>query len=267
MSQVEIPIEETGPLSPEQEAALNGEDQNADDENLLAGKFKTPEDLEKGYKALESKLGQQQEPTDTQQQDTEASENADDENTGIYGSAVIGAVNDAGLDLATMQSEYDETGDLSDKSYIAMEEAGYTRSTVQAYLRGQQSIANEAQDLAEAQVSEVIGSVGGTDEYSKMMAFARSLSQVDQDAFNAQVSTGDVRDAKLAVLDMHKRFTNEMGSEPNLLEGEKANTQADIYQSHTQLVKDMQTKAYKSDPAERQRVAQKLSRSNIFKTG
>lgn len=173
----------------------------------------------------------------------------------------------AGLNVETLQSEFDETGDLSDESYTALEQAGYSRSTVQAYLRGVQSITNEAQELADAQVSEVMDSVGGPDEYAQMMAFARTLPQADQDAFNAQVSTGDVRDAKLAVLDMHKRFTGEMGQEPSLLEGGSSDTQADVYRSHTQLVKDMQSKAYKSDPAERERVQQKLARSDIFKVG
>ena len=275
MSQIEVPIEETGPLSPQQEAALSGEDSNTTEqtegENLLAGKFKTQEELEKGYKALESKLGQQpQEQTETTEETPEnktEQSTPDNENVEIYGEAVVTAVNEAGLDLATMQNEYDENGDLSEDSYAAMEKAGYTRATIGAYLRGQQSLANEAQELAEAQVNEVMDSVGGSEEYAKMMAFAQSLPQDVQDQFNAQVSTGDVRDAKLAVMDMHKRFTNEMGSEPSLLEGKISDTQADVYQSHTQLVKDMQTKAYKTDSAERQRVAKKLARSNIFKTG
>ena len=62
----------TDNLTPEEQDSLAvGEKLAVEQDTLLAGKYKTAEDLEKAYKELESKLGQQ-EDTDTEQAEPEA---------------------------------------------------------------------------------------------------------------------------------------------------------------------------------------------------
>lgn len=88
--EIEAPLEQTGPLSPEQEAALTGKEQQAEGENLLAGKFKTQEELEKGYKELESKLGEQS------VQKEETPEQAETEETPVGNSGSQGSLRRSG---------------------------------------------------------------------------------------------------------------------------------------------------------------------------
>ena len=66
----------TDNLTPEEQDSLAvGEKLQAEQETLLAGKYKSTEDLEKAYKELESKLGsQQEEDTESTQVEEETAE-------------------------------------------------------------------------------------------------------------------------------------------------------------------------------------------------
>ena len=62
----------TDNLTPEEQDSLAvGEKLEAEQETLLAGKYKSTEDLERAYKELESKLGQ---PTADEAEDSEIAE-------------------------------------------------------------------------------------------------------------------------------------------------------------------------------------------------
>jgi len=93
-------------------------------EKLLAGKYKNVEELEKAYTELQSKLGKADAPSeeDTAPVDTNEAENA---------------VEAAGLDFASLESEYDTQGELSEDSFKKLEQAGIPRSAVDQYIAGQ----------------------------------------------------------------------------------------------------------------------------------
>ena len=69
----------TDNLTPEEQDSLAvGEKIAAEQDTLLAGKYKTAEDLEKAYKELESKLGSQQsEDVETAEPEAEEAEEAE----------------------------------------------------------------------------------------------------------------------------------------------------------------------------------------------
>ena len=73
----------------------------------------------------------------------------------------------------------------------------------------------------------------------------------------------DPNRAKMAV-EALKSLYSGANNEPNLLDGTSIGSgSGDVYESWKQVTSDLNSKLYHSDPAERERVQQKLARSNI----
>lgn len=152
MGQTVITSGVTGPEAPQ-------ENQGQQDGDLLAGKFKSVDDLVSSYKVLESKLGQgksedpqdEQQPQDEQKQDAPA----EDETPDPYGPVVSGAMQQAGLSADEVSDHYFKNGSLTDDHYAALEKAGFTRDLVDVYLAGVQSKAAEAAGVAEADIKAI----------------------------------------------------------------------------------------------------------------
>jgi hypothetical protein len=213
----------------------------------LPEKFKSPEDLAKAYAELESKLGK---PAESKQADPSAQPSTDQ---------VKDELATKGLDLSDFSQEFNTKGELSAESYDKLEKAGYPRNIVDQYIDGQKARAA----LYESEVKAV---AGGEDSFSEMVEWAKAnLTQTEISAYNAAVDSGDPNIAKLAVAGMYQKFSAVRPAEPNLFKGAtSASGSSDVYESVAQMQKDMASPEYKSDPAFRARVAQKLSRSNIL---
>ena len=143
-------------------------------EDLIAGKFKSQEDLLKAYQELEKKLGQPKEPE-------APAEAKPEENT---------VTNDAGetFSVAKYEQEVLEKGNLSEESYKDLEKKGFTRKQVDQYIQGQKS-------YAEGFNNNVFNSVGGQDAYSELITWA---------ADNIDASTINDYNASLTELDQAK---------------------------------------------------------------
>jgi len=213
------------------------------EEKLFAGKYKSVEEMEKGYKELESKIGQ------TQEEETPVEEDND---------LKIDTAEDTGdIDLQAMSKRYSESGELPTKDYEALEAVGINRDVVDQYIDGQNA-------LAQAQFNSITSEVGGTEQYLDMTAWAETnLTDGEVDAFNRAVD-GDINTARLAVQGLKAQFDQANGVEPTLTSGETGGSSADTYNSMAQLQNDMSKSLYKTDPAERQRVQNKLARSSIM---
>lgn len=128
----------------------------------LPEKFKSVEDMAKSYSELESKLGAQDKTTENETSQPEPKQEAKPE-----GDLEIAekAVSNAGLNMETLQQEYNEKGQLDDKSYESLEKAGIPKSYVDAFINGQAA-------LAKQQGAEVKAVVGGEESYNKIAAWA-----------------------------------------------------------------------------------------------
>lgn len=75
----------------------------------------------------------------------------------------------------------------------------------------------------------------------------------------------DINKAKMAV-EALKNLYNASNKEPNLIDGSanKSVGSGDVYESWAQLTVDLNSKDYHNDPAERERVQQKLARSKTY---
>lgn len=250
---VTIPTQDNGP-SLEQEAAaqeaakqthdpkLAGEEGTPERPEWLPEKFKTPEDMAKAYSDLEKKLGSGK-PADQQEAQEAAQE----------------AVEGAGLDMAALSTEYAEKGELTEESLAKLAKVGITKDMVDAYIAGQEAQAKAVQ-------AELLGPVGGEEAYGEMVQWAAdNLSDAEIEAYNRVLEGGDMNAVKMAVENLHSKYTANVGVEPaRQLNGKGGDGNGSVYESVADLMKDMGNPEYERNPAFRAKVEQKLARSSIL---
>jgi hypothetical protein len=265
---------ETPALSPENVEmlqAMEAQESDGEEAPLLAGKYKSVDELEKAYKELQSKLGKRT-PEEAPAPEAEAPEaEAEEVETDtrsakeIYGEAIGTKLEEAGIDFSDMNTRWQQSGELTTDDYTALEGAGFSKQMVEAYLNGLNYQAAKDSALTMQQVADVKSQFGGEEEYGRMMAWAQSnLSAEEQDAFNTLINTQPMSTVKLAVAGIHSRYTAAEGREPRLLGGRSPRSEGDVFESTAQLVEAMKDPKYKSDPAYRRKVEAKLSRSSIL---
>ena len=237
----------------EQENIARGEAAEAEQQQMLAGKFKDAEALEQAYIELQKKLGEPNEDeADTPKQEVRDEENTSEEEV------------NPNFDLLNKASQefYSNDGQVSAET---LEELGKLDSNelISAYIQmqGQQQQGN---DLTDAQASEIRSLAGGDEAYGQLTQWAaNSLDESYISAFDNIVETGDVRMIQLAVTGLKAEYEKANGFEGQMLTGKAAQPQVDTFRSQAEVVAAMQDPRYDSDPAYRQDVFNKLGRSNI----
>lgn len=206
----------------------------------LPEKFKSPEELAKAYAELEAKQGA---PKQEPKRETEAAKQA---------------VESQGLSFDEFSQEYFVNGELSEDSYGKLEKAGIPRGVVDQFIEGQKAVAARLETEAKAVV-------GGEEQFQALAEWAsEGLSEAELAAYNRAVSTGDLDQVKLAVAGIYQKFQEANPSEPKLVQGQGGKVTGDVYESIEQMRKDMASPEYKSDPAFRRKVQEKLGRSSIL---
>ena len=218
------------------------EEQPSEAGQKILGKFETQEDLEKAYKALESKVGQAKE------------EPKEDKGLEIEETAEK-TVEAAGLDMAALEKEYADNGELSEDSLVKLEKAGIPRSVVANYIEGVQALSVNIE-------TDIKSLAGGNEGYKEMIAWAKdNLSKEEIVAYNNIVNERDAEATKMAVRGLMARKNSS--AEPNLVRG-KQSTTTDKYESMAQVTAAMSDPRYEKDPAYRQEVEQKIARSDVY---
>ena len=261
-------------LSPENEemlAALAGEGEDKPAE-LLAGKYKSVEDLEKAYKELQAKLSRGESTKPEAEDDSTADDQAaDDEDKPdgdareIYGDLIGGKLDDAGIDFQDMNVRWQQSGTLESGDYDQLAEAGFNKDMVDAYLSGLQYKAAQDTALSVKEVTSIKESLGGEAEYNKMIQWAgANLPPEEIEGFNQIINTQPMSAVKMAVAGLHARYTAVEGREPRLIGGRASKGSSDKFESTAQLVEAMSDPRYSKDPAYQRKVQEKLGRSSIF---
>ena len=273
---VTITQSESPALSAENEemlAAMAGEGDQPDE--LLAGKYKSVQDLEKAYKELQTKLsrGESVAPEsedDSSADDSEAeAEDKEDEPAGdareIYGDLIGGKLEEAQINFQDMNVRWQQTGTLEAGDYEQLAEAGFNRDMVDAYLSGLQYKQTQDTALSVKEVASIKESLGGEGEYNKMIEWAAAnLSADEVEGFNQIINTQPMAAVKMAITGLHARYSAVEGREPKLIGGRAPKGSTDKFESTAQLVAAMSDPKYSSDPAYQRKVQEKLSRSSIF---
>ena len=246
--------ESTGELTKEEQDSLKvGEELQQEQQELLAGKYKNAEDLEKAYIELQKKLGDPEpkaEAEETTEEETTEEETVDN--------PALDLINEASTEF------YSNDNQLSPETIEKFAQLD-SKDLISAYL---ESIKNAPQqesevDLAQKDIDRITQSVGGESEYKKVTEWAAAnLNQSEISSFDKVVSTGDPNVIELAVAGLKAKYDNSNGYEGRMLTGKNTST-SDVFRSQAQLVQAMADPRYDSDPAYRADVVAKLERSDL----
>ena len=173
--------------------------------------------------------------------------------------AAEAAATEAGFDYATLATEFNKDGKLSDETYAALDKKGIPRSIVDSYIAGQQAIADQTRATFENRM-------GGKETFDRIYEWARNpanFSDADRNAFNALLDAGTNEAVGFAMDGLKAKYEAAMGSEPNLLGG-GAPAGADVFASRNEVVEAMSDRRYGRDPAYTDKVVAKIARSGVF---
>tara|TARA_X000000368_G_scaffold411396_1_gene396191 strand:- start:89 stop:892 length:804 start_codon:yes stop_codon:yes gene_type:complete len=240
----------------EQDSLAVGEKLVAEQEGLLAGKYKDAAELEKAYVELQKKLGSQDEPVEDVEQ-TSATEEKE-ETTLSDGASLISSAND---------EYYANDGKLSEETLEKFSGMS-SKELVESYLEVQNTDAfkNKAEvaDLSDAEINDVKNYAGGEAQYDNIIAWANTnLDAKSQEAFDSIVNSGSVDAIKIAVSGLKSQYENANGFEGKMYTGKAPKGDTDVFRSQAELVQAMSDKRYDRDPAYRQDIIEKLDRSNL----
>ncbi len=280
-------------LTPDEQESLEvGEALQQEQEGLLAGKYKTAEELEKAYGELERKLGEKgnqdsettnetevQESNEVSQKEKETSEDSQDfylEDGNVnydsvnreYGEQLGEIFKNSEVDpWAISKHFHDNNGEITEAHYTQLEKAGLARQTVDAYLDGRRAESGYANaDLTNRQIDSVRNSVGGKAEYDKIVGWAgQNLSKDEIQSFDELIGTGNVGAIQLAVSGLKAQYETANGFEGKMYAGKPPKASSDAFRSQQELVAAMSDPRYDEDPAYRQDIIEKLERSDNVK--
>ncbi len=242
-----------GELTTEEQESLEvGEKLAEQQEQLLAGKFKSAEDLEQGYIELQKKLGTPKEEAEeevTETKDEKVEEKPEEKEEEI---------DTAFLDTLWAEAQDKFTDDTLEK--LGKMDA---REVAQMHLKYRAD--NQQQtELTEQNITDLKGVVGGEDQYQQMMQWAtQNLQKTEIEMYDAVMDKGDPLAAYFAVQALSGRMKDAQGVDGKLLTGKAPKSDGDVFKSQAQVVKAMSDDRYEKDPAYRQAIYDKLERSNI----
>ena len=249
---------DTEVLSPEEQDSLEvGEKLVAEQEGLLAGKYNSPQELEKAYLELQSKLGKGEttEQGEGEGDDSELSEEAP-ETSPAY-------------DLIMQASEeyYGNENSLSSETIEKFSEMSST-DLVNAYIQSIQNnpAAQQQQevDIPDAQVNQIQNSVGGEKQYTNIVSWAaNNLPEKQVLAYDNLVASGNVEAINLALKGLKAEYDDAFGNEGRNLQGRSPRNSDGIFKSQAELISAMNDPRYETDEAYRDEVIDKLNASDI----
>jgi hypothetical protein len=237
----------------EQESLAIGEKALAEQEALLAGKFRDAEELEQAYIELQKKFSSRNtdEEEPEQQEEAEEVEEEDSESANI-----LEALWEEGLQGKFSEDTLKELSNLSSADLAKL----YLEYRAEAE-RG--NVTKEV-DITDSDLSDLRGIAGGDDEYGSMMRWAAdNLTQKEIDRYDSVMDTGDKNAMTFAVEALFSRYQDAVGVDGQLLTGKAASSTKDIFRSQAEVVRAMSDPRYDTDPAYRQDVFAKLERSNL----
>ena len=207
-------------------------------EELILGKFKSQEDLIKSYQELERKQTELNKPKETKDEKP------------------LEANQKVNFDFSLAQKEFDDTGELSEKTIESLEQAGLPKSYIDNYIVGLDAVAKQFEQRA-------FESTGGEENYKQMTDWvSKTLSESEIKQFNDNIGR-DNDIALFTIKGMYARYSAET-REPNLATGSNAQQSGSGYESIGQMKADMANPKYATDSAFRKMVADKVTRSKVI---
>ena len=248
----------------EQDSLAVGEKMVEQQDQLLAGKYKDAESLEKAYIELQKKLGQdgkeeKEIPDAESQSETEEvlQTESEEDSPNFSPTAEV---------ILSASEEFEDSGKLSQETLDKFGQMS-SQDLVKAYMEVQQGLPEDATgssaDLSDADVNAIKNSAGGEEAYSNMVNWASdNLDPKSSQAFDEVINSGSIDAIKLAVSGLKSEYEKAVGYEGRMVQGKAPVNTQDVYRSQAELVRAMSDPKYDNDPAYRQDVMQKLERSD-----
>tara|TARA_B100000886_G_scaffold294954_1_gene221589 strand:- start:312 stop:1097 length:786 start_codon:yes stop_codon:yes gene_type:complete len=248
---------DTEVLSEEEQNSLEvGEKLVAEQEGLLAGKYKSAEELENAYLSLQKKLGQQETEEEGDEGYTEEEESDEEVSP-----------NAPAISLITEASEeyYANGNQLSEETIEKFGEMS-SKDLVDAYMEMQANNPQPQQsvEMSDAQVNSVMNAAGGEKNYDRVVEWAASnLNERQIDAFDSVVDSGNPAAIGIAFQGLQSAYNESNGYEGRMLQGKSPSSAGETYRSQAELVAAMGDPRYDTDPAYRADVIAKLEQSDL----
>ena len=244
-------------LTEEEQNSLEvGEKLVAEQEGLLAGKYKSAEELENAYLSLQKKLGQQE--TDEEGEEGYTEEEESDEEVSANAPA-ISLINEA-------SEEYYANGNQLSEETIERFGEMSSKDLVDAYIEMQANNPQPQQsvEMSDAQVNSVMNAAGGEKNYDRVVEWAASnLNERQIDAFDSVVDSGNPAAIGIAFQGLQSAYQEANGYEGRMLQGKSPSSAGETYRSQAELVAAMGDPRYDTDPAYRADVIAKLEQSDL----
>jgi hypothetical protein len=221
-----------------------GEEMAEAENQLLAGKYESAEELERGYLELQKRLSGGEEPQE------EASDPEQEEEPQEEAGDLFEAIRDAYErgDWDPQLVEHIENLNPIDVMNLFLENQGQP-DTVQA---------------TQEDVASIQESVGGPEEYGEMISWAsQNLTEQEINLYDAAMDKGDPLTMFFAAQALFARYQEGVGYDGELLTGGAPQATSRGFRSQAELIAAMSDPRYDKDPAYRQDIADKLAISNI----
>ena len=237
-----------GELTEEEKSALEVGEKLAEQQNeLLAGKFKDAEELEKGYIELQKKLGSPEEKTEEKAPEQKEEEKPDEIDTSF---------------LNTLWEEANK-GEYQEETLKQLANMD-SREIAQMYLKDRSERPEAPTDMSPEHIDQLQGVVGGKESYTQMMLWANdNLTDKEIKMYDDVMDQNNPLASYFAVQALAYRYNDAKGVDGQMLTGKTAKSTGDVFRSQAEVVRAMSDPQYDKDPAYRQDIYDKLERSNL----
>lgn len=163
------------------------------------------------------------------------------------------------INYTELIAKHVEDGELSPEDFKSLEDAGLSKDQFLMMADAQKTIMLKNNDM-------LYSFVGGKENYDSLKSFAAEhLSDADIEGYNAAMASGNMKIAEMAVLGLNAMAERERGRKPTVRltsDGQAAgNDQA--YPDQMSLIKDMNSKQYRNDPAFKANVDSRRAKSGF----
>lgn len=164
-----------------------------------------------------------------------------------------------GINWDDLSKEYEDNGDLSEKTREALAQAGYPKTVVDAYIRGMEA---EYEMLA----NRVIEYGGGQENFTKIQNFVKTQNPEYQQMWNDTINAGNLMSIKTMLSGVQADMARVYGTQGTTImgRGSQAGSGATGFSSKNEMVTAMSDPRYGKDKAYTRSVEQKVINSKLF---
>ena len=227
--------------------------QDAEAELRYAGKFKSAEDLEKAYKELESKLGQKEEETSEDVSEASDSDVPEPETPASEAAQFI---------QEASEEYFSNSNQLKPETVQKLKEMP-SEQLIDAYLELQKNASIQPSQLSDSDANAILASVGGESAYNETLAWAADNLKPDEvAAFDNVINSGNKDAIFFAVQSLNQRYQDAVGFEGKQVSGKSVkNAVVKGFRSQAELARAISDPRYRTDPAYRLDIQEKLAAS------